>query len=77
MGLFYLYLFLQVHYRIHKSSLLVSLCLEPDQSNAGTPPHSLNIHFNIFLLLRLGLPSALFLFGFPTKVRLSSLVHAT
>jgi len=41
MGLFYLYpylFFLQVHYRVHKSTLLVSLSLEPDQCNAGRHP---------------------------------------
>ena len=40
---------------------------DPDQYIPCPPSQILMIHFNIILLLRLGLPNGLFPSGFPTK----------
>ena len=56
----------KVHYSIHKCPPPVPI---PNQSHPIHAPQSLflNIHFNIFSHLRLGLPSGLFTSGLPTK----------
>jgi hypothetical protein len=55
------------HYHVHKSPTLVHIL------SMMTPVHNTRpcfsyIHFNIFSRLRLGLPSGLFPYGFPTKI---------
>jgi hypothetical protein len=57
----------EVHYRDHKSPLFVPI-LSQINLVRSTPFYLSKIHFIITPHLRLGLPSGLFLSGFPTKI---------
>jgi hypothetical protein len=61
----------KVHYQVHKSPH-TGPCPDPDQSN---PSHPLSLRSILILSthLRLGLPSGLFLSGFPTNKHLRTL----
>jgi hypothetical protein len=57
----------KVHYRVHKSPPLVPILnqIDPVHTNQSYLPKS---NFNIIPRIRLGLPSGLFPFGFPTNI---------
>jgi hypothetical protein len=56
----------EVHYHVHKSPSLVPILSQINPVHT-TRSYLSKIHFNITFPLRLGLPSGLFPFGFPTK----------
>jgi hypothetical protein len=69
----------KVHYRVHKSPLLVPNLSQIDPVHT-TPACLSKIHFKLFTHVRLGLSSGLFPSGFPTNILYAfffSPTHAT